>query len=461
MEEDRSHRPSLIEVTEWNRRRFLKAGAALAAGVGVSPILAACGGGESTGGTATTTGTYTPPNPRKGAKIRLLQWNSFVPAADEEIRRQARAFSDQYGCEVTIETVSADQLDTRWSAAIESGDGPDILQLRYAGPALFEKSCLDVSNEVAYLKGKLGAPDVVSDAFANVNGKYRSIPYCIVPNAFSYRTDIFQQAGMTKFPTTLQELADAGKALKAKNLPPIAIALGHAYGDATSFWYPVLWSYGGHEANDDGSKVTINSKETEAALKWAVDAWNSGYLSQDTLSWLDPDNNQAYDAGKISATLNGASIYIKALNTKKWDTVTDNALMVAGPKGQFVVNLTWTHAVMKWSKEVDTAKAFLLYLMDKNNYSSWLSASRGYNVGPFKAFDDDPVFKKDPKLIPFRDGGHIGRWPGWPTKPGRKTQQSQTQYIIVDMFAKAVTTKDIKGAISDAEQKLKNIYEKP
>ena len=47
------------------------------------------------------------------------------------------------------------------------------------------------------------------------------------------------------------------------------------------------------------------------------------------------------------------------------------------------------------------------------------------------------------------------------TIPGKATAQSQVQFIIVDMFAKAVTSNDAKGAITDAEQKLKRIYEKP
>jgi hypothetical protein len=99
--------------------------------------------------------------------------------------------------------------------------------------------------------------------------------------------------------------------------------------------------------------------------------------------------------------------------------------------------------------------------MDHDNYSKWMGVAGGYNAGPYAAFTNDPVWNTDSKLKPFHDVVPNGKWPGWPSIPGKATAQSQVQFIIVDMFAKAVTSKDAKGSIADAEQKLKRIYEKP
>jgi ABC-type glycerol-3-phosphate transport system substrate-binding protein len=273
---------------------------------------------------------------------------------------------------------------------------------------------------------------------------------------------MFQQAGISKFPTTWDELASAGKQLTDKKQGQIAVSLGHAYGDAITMWYPVLWDFGGKEATPDGKTVTINSKETLAAVNWAINTWNSNSIAQNTLSWLDPDNNQAYHSGIIGATLNGASIYLKEKTIlKKYIDVTDNAAMPSGPTGLTTLNLIFNHAVMKWSQEQETARAFLLYAMDHDNYSKWMAVAGGYNAGPYAAFTNDPVWGTDAKLKPFHDVVPNGKWPAWPALPSKATAQSQVQFIIVDMFAKAVTSKDAKAAISDAEQKLKRIYEKP
>jgi ABC-type glycerol-3-phosphate transport system substrate-binding protein len=447
----------------WSRRDFLKTTGLAAAGLAAGPIIAACGGSGGTSPTPAAAGAI--PKARPGAQIRLLQWVSFVPAADDEIRRQAKEFSDANNVQVTIETVTGDQLQPKTAAAVEAGSGPDIIQMQYGWPHLYDTACMDVTDMVDMLKGKVGTVNQVNDAFCKVNGKYLAVPYCQVPNAWSYRTDLWQQAGLSSFFTTWDELAANGKQLKSKGLPPIAVSLGHAYGDAITMWYPVLWDFGGREVSSDGKHVTINSKETTDALNWAIDTWKSGSISQNTLSWLDPDNNQAYHSGLITATLNGASIYIKEVYTTatnhKFAAVTDNAAQPRGRLGASTLNLIFNHAIMKWTNEAETAKAFILYLMDSTNYQKWLNASVGYNAGPFKGLSTADVFQKDTKLKPFQDVVGAGRWPGWPAQPSKATAQSQVQFVIVDMFAKAVTSGDAKGAITDAEQKLKRIYELP
>jgi multiple sugar transport system substrate-binding protein len=447
----------------WSRRDFLKTTGLAAAGLAAGPLIAACGGSPAATTTPSAPGAI--PKPRAGAQIRLLQWVSFVPAADDEIRRQAKEFSDANNVQVTIETVTGDQLQPKTAAAVEAGSGPDIIQMQYGWPHLYDTACMDVTDLVNMLKGKLGTINPVNDAFCKVNGKYLAVPYCQVPNAWSFRTDLWQQAGLTGFFTTWDELAASGKQLLSKNLPPIAVSLGHAYGDAITMWYPVLWDFGGREVSPDGKHVTINSKETTDALNWAIDTWRNKYISQNTLSWLDPDNNQAYHSGLITATLNGASIYIKEVYTTatnhKYAAVTDNAAQPRGRQGASTLNLIFDHAIMKWSNEAETAKAFILYLMDPTNYTKWLNASVGYNAGPFHALSNADIFQKDTKLKPYLDVVGAGRWPGWPAQPSKATAQSQVQFVIVDMFAKAVTSGDARGAMADAEQKLKRIYELP
>jgi multiple sugar transport system substrate-binding protein len=447
----------------WDRREFLKQAGIAAGSLAVGPaLLEACGGSSSP--TPTSTGAAIP-KPRAGAKVQLLQWNSFVPAADDEIRRQAKAFSDANSVTVTIQTVSGDQLQPKTAAAVEAGSGPDIIQMQYAWPHLYDTACLDVTDFYNALKSQLGSVNTVNDAFCKVGSKYLAVPYCQVPNAWTYRTDLWQQAGLTSFFTTWDELATVGKTLKAKSQPPIAVSLGHAYGDAITMWYPVLWDFGGREVSSDGKKVTINSKETLAAVNWAIDTWKNSYISQNTLSWLDPDNNQAYHSGLITTTLNGASIYIKEVYTTatnhKYAAVSNNAAQPRGVQGLSTLNLVFNHAIMKWTPEADTAKAFVAYLMQPENYSAWLNASVGYNAGPFQKLASADIYTKDTKLKPFQDVVVTGKWPGWPAQPSKATSQSQVQFVIVDMFAKAVTSNDAKGAIADAEQKLKRIYETP
>ena len=450
--------------TPWTRRKFLGAAGLAAAGMAAGPLLDACGGGGGQS-TAPTTATKTP-QARAGASIRLLQWVHFVPAADNEFIRQCNEFGSKYNVKVAVERITADQLQTKTAAAVEAGSGPDIIQMQYGWPHLYTSQCEDVTNEVNILKQKLGAVAPVNDAFSKVNGVYRAVPYTIVPNAFTYRTDYFQKAGISSWPKTWDEFTTAAGKLKAAGLPPISQTDGHAYGDSLTMWNPVLWSFGGREVNADGKTVAINSKETRAAIRWAQGAVKAGFVVHP--EWLDPDNNQAYHADRISATLNGASIYIREkVEFHHFDKVSDNGIVPAGPKGTYTMNLIFNHAVMKYSPEKETAKALLLYLMDKDNYLKYTNVAAGYNAGPFAAFDNDPVFfgpNADPKMKPFQQVVKPGKWPGWPAPPSKQTAQAQTQYITADMFAKSLQndgTGDVESAVKEAESRLKAIFERP
>jgi len=87
--------------------------------------------------------------------------------------------------------------------------------------------------------------------------------------------------------------------------------LAHAFGDANAFWYPYLWSWGGKEVEADGKTVVLNSPGTIESVKFAVGLWKDA-CDEGAFAWDDSGNNRAFLAGTISATNNGASIYIEA-----------------------------------------------------------------------------------------------------------------------------------------------------
>src|SRR5262249_23851901 len=84
---------------------------------------------------------------------------------------------------------------------------------------------------------------------------------------------------------TWDEYREAGKKLKA-NGRPFGQTLGHTFGDAPSFWYPYLWSWGGKEVEADGKSVVLNSKETVESVKFAVGFWKDAH-DEGGLAWDD------------------------------------------------------------------------------------------------------------------------------------------------------------------------------
>src|SRR5262245_11603138 len=105
-----------------SRRAFLAVSAGAAAGAGLEGIVAA----------------RRAPAHAQGTRLHLLQWSHFIPAADTLFEAQAREFGKQAGVEVQIERINQNDLQTRATAAIQSGAGPDIIILANNHPHLYE-----------------------------------------------------------------------------------------------------------------------------------------------------------------------------------------------------------------------------------------------------------------------------------------------------------------------------------
>ncbi|MFY9585156.1 MAG: extracellular solute-binding protein, partial [Candidatus Acidiferrales bacterium] len=88
----------------------------------------------------------TAPGYAQAPKLHLLQWVDFIPEGDVELRRQAAEYSRHAKVDVTVETINANDLQARITAAIQSGTGPDIIQLLHNWPHLYQNALVDLSD---------------------------------------------------------------------------------------------------------------------------------------------------------------------------------------------------------------------------------------------------------------------------------------------------------------------------
>ncbi len=180
--------------------------------------------------------------------------------------------------------------------------------------------------------------------------------------------------------------------------------LGHTFGDAPGFWYPYLWSWGGKEVEADGKTVALNSKETIESVKFAVPFWKEA-CDEGGLAWDDSSNNRAFLSGSISATNNGASIYLEAKRkpdtyqtekgTPMWQDIL-HAPLPKGPGGQFNLPVPFTNMLMSYSKNQKPAKDFLRWISSKDIFEQWFTTSRATPTGRRPYWEEDKVWGVDP-----------------------------------------------------------------
>jgi multiple sugar transport system substrate-binding protein len=393
-----------------------------------------------------------------GVNLSVLQWQSFIPDADPFFKKQIEDdFMRNTGARVTIEFVNANDLQPKIAAAIQSGSGPDIVQFQYNWQHIYKDAVVDVTDVAEELKRQTGDFFPQIESANKVEGKYLGVPHDWVGNAIHWRKSWFQEAGAEKFPGTFAEYHEVGKKLKA-NGHPLGQALGHSFGDPPTWSYPLMWAYGGREVDEQG-KVAINSPETIAAVTEMKEAWKNAY-DETGLAWDDTSNNRAFLAGTVAATLNGASAWWVARKDKSpfFDDIALD-LIPAGPRGRSIFALNNNYAIMKYTRSVDGAKAFIRWSMTDEVWMPWFELCQSYYSGVGPKQDDNPIWQKFPPVTQvFKGAGPNLRAPGWPGPYSQQAGLAQSKYVIVDMFARAVQGDTPEAAVAWAENELKSVY---
>src|SRR5467141_3985802 len=155
-------------LSQLDRRTFIKtAGAAAAAMGGIEGILAA----------------RRAPAFAQGTKLHWVRWVDFIPESDLELKRQMPEASKALGAEVVFETINANDLQPRITAAIQSGAGADIFIMLYNWAQLYGSQLVDVSDLATSLARSEGGFYDVWPASAYVSGKWLALPHSIIGNA--------------------------------------------------------------------------------------------------------------------------------------------------------------------------------------------------------------------------------------------------------------------------------------
>jgi multiple sugar transport system substrate-binding protein len=402
----------------------------------------------------------------QGTKIHLLRWNDFIPACDVILRQQLIPEATKLlGAEIQLETINANDLQPRITAAVQSGAGADIIMSLHNWPHLYKSAMVDMTDLAEWQAKEQGGFYAQSEQAVKDGKRYLALPWSISGLQIAYRRSWFADVGQTTFPKTLEELRQVGMKLKKKGRP-IGQTLGHTFGDAPAWTYPMLWNFGTAERDRSG-KVALDNKHTVESVKFMQAFWKDA-CDEGGLAWDDTNNNRAFLAGEISATLNGASIYIAAkrgqdkIKDEKGEPMVrdiEHAPIPNGPVGSWGYHIPFSHMVMRYSNNQKVAKDFLKWLHGKDTFTKWFEVAEGFSVGSTKFWEQHPMWNKvDDAMKIYRQAAGASRMVGYAGPADAKAGEVYSKYIITDMYAKAVQGATAEDAVKWASGELKKIY---
>ncbi len=321
-------------------------------------------------------------------KTQQAQWDSV-----------SKAFTAANpGITMTVNVVSWDVIDDKVKTLIATGKTPDIVNKGdYSAPAaaglLYKASEMVSASTLA---------DIIPTFLNNsmYNGTAYAVPDLASARALFYNKAILKKAGVTKLPTTWQELLTTLSKIKAKN-PGVygyAIPMGPEEAQAEfSIW---AGGNGGRLYDYTAKKWTVNSAANVEAMKYLKKLNDLKYIEPNPAKCDRTACAQTLFAAGKAAFING-SVFLPA-----WLKANGGAGIDLG-SGSFVHN-TGQEAVTLGVQDYFTAykanghqaeiQKFMDFLYKPANYADFLTAAGGFIPATKSA---GAVAAKDPALAPF------------------------------------------------------------
>lgn len=266
----------------------------LAAGLAAATMcsMAACGGGS---GDDAAQGTADDP-----ITLEVWGWEPLL----EDVKEAFEAENPGITINITNAGTADDQY-TSLNNAIAAGKGaPDIAQVEYYATAQYALSgaLQDLSDLGAAAYDDFYTPGTWSSV--NINGGIYGLPMDSGPMAMFYNKAVFDEAGVTEVPTTMDEYYEAAKKIHALGDDVyITSDAGEPYVSEL-----LIWAAGGTPFAVDGENLTIDLTGDEATAEFA-EYWqkmiDEGLIDTKTKRWSD-DWSRSLNEGKIASLTIGA-----------------------------------------------------------------------------------------------------------------------------------------------------------
>ncbi|PJI90991.1 ABC transporter substrate-binding protein [Luteimicrobium subarcticum] len=235
--------------------RKMRGAALVALSAAATLALSACSGGSDDSGDQGS----------DGGPVTLTMWtNASTGPGTAYFAQMAKDFHAKYpDVTLKIQNIQNEDYDGKLQTAINSGSAPDVFYQRGGGKMgdmVDAGQLLDLSDLITdETKTAIGEGVLTSE---QIDGKTYAMPYTVTPGGMWYSTDLFDKAGVTTPPTTIDDLNTAVTQLKATGVAPVALGGKDAW--PAAHWY--YWF-----ALRECSKDTLDS--TAKSLKFDDPCW--------------------------------------------------------------------------------------------------------------------------------------------------------------------------------------------
>ncbi|MDR6881282.1 extracellular solute-binding protein [Bacillus sp. 3255] len=337
-------------------------------------ILAACGSEGGSGAAsetkkpAATAAAQASANPSDNVKGKVTFLTNRTDMIDKEYKDYAKRFKEKYP-NADIEFEAIRDYDKNVKVRISTGDYPDIVLIPTIPNADLPKYFAPLDdmglNDKIYFKD-----------FKATGGKLYGIAQGTNTSGIVYNKKAFAEAGITAVPKTLDEFYAASEKLKAKGMVPLASNFKDKWPLSSWVWdLPTLIAGNAALGNDRVKSDTPYTLDGPYGKSMGIlkTMQQKGYLEPDINSTNWEQSKKDVASGKFAMYYLGNWVINQVIENGAKSEDIGFFPMPFDNSGKMMAPLSpdWFYGVNKNSKNLETAKAFLKWLIVDSGYDNF------------------------------------------------------------------------------------------
>lgn len=333
-------------------------------------LLAGCGNSNETGNSDS--------NSDKGV-VELTIWHMEEPPNRVEVFNQVieNFNSENPDIKVNAQVQSWDDAYSKFPAAIQAGNGPDLLFTLPDYTTLIKdlEVIQPMDDIVAALDEKHDFIDASLDPYQYDDHTW-AVPIYGFVQALWYRKDMFEEANIEP-PATWDELTAAAKALTKDGVHGIALPASKSQA-TDQVLYSFLVSGGAKNIIDGENNITFNTPETINTYKKYVELLQYSPVDSNTYTWGEPQAQ--FNSGKVVMAIEKGQ-YLAPFEEESGLSADQLGVvpMPIAENGE-AGSIYYSNGIMMLTddeKKQEAVEKFLTYLYEPENYTTFVNAEPG------------------------------------------------------------------------------------
>lgn len=366
--------------------------------------LAACGGDDAdSGDTSRGEGEGEVEDPTEPVEVTFFSW----VGQQDTMKKFAADFQKEHpNITIKFENVPAEQAGQKLTTQIAGNNAPDVAYINASDTSDYASrgALVDLTDYIE--RSDVIDPDDYTEAFKTFvtwEDTMWGLPMDGESTGLFYRTDLFEEAGITNPPATWDEFEATAAALTDESKGQYGYVNWAT--EAAYYWYPWLYQAGGDVLSEDGSEIAFDSEEARSAADFYVGL--TDYSPKDELGSNSYDSRVAFSEGKIGMYMAGA--WLAGVLDQEFPDIKGKWSTAPLPDGAAGCKTTIAGDSLVMFSQVDDEVAdaawlWMEYLSQPEILADWTYRTEGTLLPPLNSLlEGDEIVEEKPVLTGFID----------------------------------------------------------